>query len=124
MNDSKKLINILIKTKERFKIMSTFAIRVKKILDEKKISQKDLSNMSGVSEASLCRYLKGKEPRMDIVENVSRALGVTKEHLLGEEDGPHDDPYHDTKVVLLRNKNQLTDEQKAKLIKLLYSNEE
>lgn len=104
--------------------MSTFAIRVKKILDEKKISQKDLSNMSGVSEASLCRYLKGKEPRMDIVENVSRALGVTKEHLLGEEDGPHDDPYHDTKVVLLRNKNQLTDEQKAKLIKLLYSNEE
>ena len=50
--------------------MNTFAESVRKMMEEKKLTQKDLSRLSGVSEPSLCRYLNGAiNPRMDIVIN-------------------------------------------------------
>lgn len=101
--------------------MNTFAVKVKEILNERKITQKDLSIMSGVSPSSLSRYLNGKNPRLDVVINVSNALCVTKEYLLGKENKPLDTPFENAKTVLIRNKNLLTDEQKAKLVKILYT---
>ena len=53
--------------------MSEFTSRIKNILSEKKLSQKELSKMSGIAEASLCRYLRGdSKPRLDIKLTLQR----------------------------------------------------
>lgn len=102
--------------------MSKFAEVVKSLLEEKNITQKELSFMSGVSEPSLCRYLsKGIQPRMDVVNNVAKALGVTSDYLLGGECKVSiNEPYVETRNIVTRNRSQLTVEQKAELIKLLF----
>ncbi|MDY5983075.1 MAG: helix-turn-helix transcriptional regulator [Anaeroplasma sp.] len=102
--------------------MSKFAETVKELLKEKKLNQKELSRMSGVSEPSLCRYLsKGIEPRMDIVNNVSMALGVSSDYLLGGESREREiDPYVETRNIVTRNKAKLTVDQKAEILKILF----
>lgn len=102
--------------------MTIFALRTKSLMEEKKISQKDLSALSRVSEASLCRYLKGENmPRMDVIINVAKALGVSQNYLLGGEDKNNQEtPYVETRTVVMRNRGQLTDVEKAELIKILF----
>lgn len=106
--------------------MSYFSDRVKEVMLEKGINQKDLSFLSGVSESSLCRYLKGQVlPRMDIIINVSKGLGVSVDYLQGksiEKEGG--DPYCETRNVVFRNKNQLTSMQKAEIINMLFEKDE
>ncbi len=102
--------------------MSKFAEVVKSLLLEKKLTQKDLSKMSGVSEASLCRYIsKGVQPRMDIVNNVATALDVSPDFLLGAENVvTSKEPFVETRNIVTRNRSQLTTEQKAEILRILF----
>lgn len=105
--------------------MSIFDQKVKELMEEKKLSQKELSNLSGVSEPSLCRYLKGQMPRMDVINNVAKALGVTSDYLLGAELViKREDPYVETRNIVARNRGQLTAQQKAELISMLFDKDE
>jgi len=104
--------------------MSIFDERVKKLMTLKKLSQKELSNLSSVSEPSLCRYLKGQMPRMDVINNVAKALGVSSEYLLGGNELSQEDPYVETRNIVARNKGQLTSQQKAELISMLFDKDE
>ena len=102
--------------------MSKFAETVKELLKEGSLTQKELSKISGVSEPSLCRYLKDEiEPRMDIVDNISKALGVSSDFLLGGESRKLEvDPYIETRNIVTRNKAKLTVEEKAEILKILF----
>lgn len=102
--------------------MTEFAIRVKSLMLEKNINQKELSKMSRVSEATLCRYLKGEStPRLDIVINVSKALGVNENYLLGGENKENqENPYVETRNIIMRNRADLSDTEKMELLKLLF----
>ena len=103
--------------------MSKFTERTKSIMAEKGVSQKELAKVSGISESSISRYLSGDlEPRMDILSNISRALGTTVSYLLGEEEEPpvNPNPFNETLCVVTRNKSKLTDQEKAELIKVLF----
>ena len=102
--------------------MSEFKNRVKEIMKEKNLSQKEVSEISGVSEASLCRYLRGiTEPRIDIVQNVARALGVSESYLLGTSNKyiPADEKT-EIKRILARNRKILTPKEKSEIIAILY----
>lgn len=102
-----------------------FSGRVKQLLEAKKLTQKDLSKISGVSEPSLCRYLKGDVlPRMDIVQNIAEALGVSPAYLLGDgENHDTNDGTREIKKLVARNRNLLTQKDKAEIIALLYGEE-
>ena len=101
--------------------MNTFAESVRKMMEEKKLTQKDLSRLSGVSEPSLCRYLNGAiNPRMDIVINVAKALGTTPNYLLGKEEDKKTDDFESVKVLVARNRKIFSEEQKAEIIKMLF----
>jgi transcriptional regulator with XRE-family HTH domain len=102
--------------------MTEFAKKVKTLMSEKNINQKELSKMSGVSEATLCRYLKGDStPRLDIVINVSKALGVNETYLLGGENNQNQgNPYVETRNIIMRNRSDLSDTEKLELLKLLF----
>lgn len=102
--------------------MSTFTKRVKSILDEKKITQKQLSQLSGIAEASICRYLRGdSEPRLDIVANIAKALDVSEAYLIGETDERKVNDYKlEIRDIVARNRNIMTDQDKMDIINMLY----
>lgn len=102
--------------------MSEFQKRVKELMERDSISQKELSNLSGISESSVSRYLSGDmKPRMDILANIAKAFGVTTSYLLGEDNTTKvADAYQETLCVVTRNKAKLDDKQKAELIKILF----
>lgn len=102
--------------------MSTFTKRVKSVLNEKKITQKQLSRLSGIAEASICRYIRGdSEPRLDIVANIARALNVSEAYLIGETDEKKVDNYKlEIRDIVARNRNIMTDQDKMDIINMLY----
>ena len=67
--------------------MTTFQSRLKSILDEKKMLQKDLARLCNTSAMSISRYINGtREPTMFALASMSRALGVSADYLLGNSD--------------------------------------
>ena len=66
--------------------VSTFAERLRTLLDEKKLSQADLSRKCGLSRATLSRYLQGQfEAKQDSIYRIARATGVSEAWLMGAE---------------------------------------
>lgn len=106
--------------------MSEFNNRVKTLMVKKGLSQKELSKLSGVSEPSLCRYLRGDiEPRLDVVQNVARALGVSGTYLLGLSDEYiPEDAKAEIKRIVARNRNILTKQDKSDIIAILYGEDD
>lgn len=102
--------------------MSEFGDRVKALIEEKELSQKELSNMCRISEPSLCRYIRGDiEPRIDIVRNIAKALGVSETYLLGLSDSyVPEDTKAEIKRIVARNRNILTKQDKSDIIAILY----
>lgn len=95
--------------------------KVKKLMIEKNISQKKLSELSGITESSVCRYLKGdRTPRIDIVVNFAKALDVEVDYLLEEEPL---NPYESVKRAIARHGSDLTIEEQEELANLLLGKE-
>ena len=54
-----------------------FKEKVKELMNQQNITQKELAELSGITEASVSRYLSGERtPRIDIVINFAKALKV------------------------------------------------
>ena len=70
--------------------MTDFAKILKQLLDERGISQKWLADAAETKEATISRYITGvnKSPNVDILINISRALNVSTDYLLGITDIP------------------------------------
>lgn len=102
--------------------MKEFKNRVKSLMERDDISQKELAKLSGISEASVSRYLSGDlRPRMDILANIAKVFNVSTSYLVGEEDDlVESDAYEETLCVVTRNKSKLDDAQKAEIIKVLF----
>jgi transcriptional regulator with XRE-family HTH domain len=82
-----------------------------------------LSQLSGITEASVSRYLKGeRKARIDIIVNFAKALNVTTEYLLNEDEEIGIKPYAEIATAIARNGNSLTAEEKNKLIALILGN--
>ena len=65
----------------------TWQEKVKELMKNQGINQKKLSQLSGITEASISRYLKGERTaRLDIIINFAKALNVTTEYLLNDDD--------------------------------------
>lgn len=63
---------------------STFGHRLEKLMREKGITRKALKDDAGISLQSISNYLKGKrKPDCEMVAEISRALGVSADYLLG-----------------------------------------
>lgn len=98
-----------------------FNERVRKYMDKNGYSQKQLSKLSGITEASMSKYLSGERtPRIDVVVSLAKALGISVDELIGDDEklaGEFD--FDKLKGVLARGKRDLTEEQKLQLIKIL-----
>jgi transcriptional regulator with XRE-family HTH domain len=94
---------------------------IKKELENKQMSQKQLCQMTGISESAMSKYLSGtKEPRSDILSKIARALDVSIYQLLGiqEKEGT---TFDICKTALLaRSGSELSNEEKKELIDLIF----
>lgn len=78
--------------------------------------------MSGIAEASLCKYLRGdSEPRLDIIANLAKALDVSEAYLIGESNEIKEENYKlKIRDLVARNRNIMTDQDKMDIINMLY----
>lgn len=101
-----------------------FIERTKQLMEEKNISQKTLSERSGITEASVSRYLAGKRtPRYDVVINFAKALEVKPGDLLPENDTLNMTPYEELTQIFARKGKNLTDEERKELVDLILGKE-
>lgn len=101
----------------------TWQEKVKELMKNQGINQKKLSQLSGITEASISRYLKGERTaRLDIIINFAKALNVTTEYLLNDDEETDLKPYQEIATAIARNGNSLTAEEKNQLIALILGN--
>ena len=97
--------------------------KVKRMLADRNMNQKELSEKSGITRASISRYLKGnRRPRIDVVINVAKALGVEPEELL-DEDEKVISPMEAIKLSFARNGGNLTEDEKKELVDMIMGKE-
>ena len=61
--------------------------RIKDLMKEKGINQKELAQRSNITECAMSRYLNGnREPRIEAIFRISRALNVSVDYLLQDWD--------------------------------------
>ncbi len=101
--------------------MSIIGTNIRKELERKGLSQKELCNMTGISESAMSKYLtKEGALRSDILTKIARALGVNIYMLMGiqEREGT---TFDICKTALLaRSGTNLTTEEKKELIDLIF----
>ena len=94
--------------------------KVSELMTTKKITQKDLSWLSGITETSISRYLNGSQrPRIDVLLNFAKALDVNVEYLLEEERSTQESSFTTIATAIARNGSNLTIEEQNKLIALI-----
>ena len=93
--------------------------KVLKLMEQKGITQKELSKRSGIAESSISRYLHSeKMPRMDVVINFAKALEVETEYLLDEKE-KSESAYTTIATAVARKGSELTSEERNRLIALI-----
>ena len=98
--------------------MKNIRERIKTLLKEKKMIQKQLAELSGVTESALSHYIKGDRIPSGVASvNVAYALSTTVNYILGKEDILD---FSNVKRILEQNKSKMTNEEKAELIDLLF----
>ena len=93
--------------------------RVKALMKEQRMTQRELARRSGLTEASVCKYLSGsRTPQAEAVVLLAKALGTTSDYLLGikRDEGSI---YHDLEKQIHENKENLSPEKRMGLIILL-----
>lgn len=98
--------------------MKSTGERIKTLLKEEKMTQKQLAELSGVTESALSHYIKGDRIPSGVVSaNIAYALRTTVNYyILGKEDILD---FSNVKRILEQNKSKMTNEEKAELIELL-----
>lgn len=99
-----------------------FKDKVKELMTLQNMTQKELSRRSGITEASISRYLNGERtPRIDIIINFAKVFKVDVNLLINddEEIKKNEKSYVECKTVLARNAKDLTPEEKNILISII-----
>lgn len=95
--------------------------RIKEMLIEKNISQKQLSEMTGITESAISHYIKGdRVPRGTNLVKIAKVLGTTTDDLLsGDKEMNKENDLVFAKSLIARNASQMTKEEKMEFISLL-----
>lgn len=107
--------------------MSTteFADRLRKLMNESHIMQKELAQRARITEAALSRYLNdGRIPRIDVVANLATVLNTTTDYLLGRTERAEEDrDFFGIKRLVARSAKSMSQDEKLELINILFGKE-
>lgn len=97
--------------------------RIKILMNEKHMTQKELAKSAGITEASLSKYMNGtRTPRIDVIVSISRVLGVTTDELIGNPTQDGQMGIVQMKAVLARGMDSISEKDKKELIRFLLEN--
>lgn len=98
--------------------------RILRLLQERKMTQKDFAQHLNLTEATVSRYLNGeREPKPDMLANIATLLRTTSDFLLGLQKDDGEEQHFDfsqTTRVLARNAASMTKEEKMAIIEALF----
>ena len=98
-------------------IETTFSRRVKELMKENRYSQKKLCEICGITEAAFSRYMTTERlPRTDVLANIANTLHTTSDYLLGNDNTYG---YDQLEILLASSKDNLSLNQKKKLVEIL-----
>lgn len=115
------LIENLKKIKEGTGMARTMTYRIKELLTVKGISQKQLSEMTGITESAISHYIKGdRVPRGTNLVKIAKALGTTADDLLsGDKEMNKENDLVFAKALIARNASKMTLEERKEFVELL-----
>lgn len=95
--------------------------RIKELLDQRGITQKELSKKTGITESAISHYVKGdRVPRGANLVKIAKALGTTADDLLsGDREMDKDRDLFFAKSLIARNATDMTMDEKMEFVKLL-----
>ena len=107
---------------ERVLIMKSLGVRITELLNKRGMTQKELADLAGVTEATISRYVSGdRMPKSQILSNMATALKTTSDYLLGnEEEGDLESDFTQIERLIARNANKMTHKQRKELIDMLF----
>ena len=94
-------------------------MRIAEALQNSGMSQKDLAQRIGTTEAAISRYVTGD--RAPMLANIATALHTTSDFLLGIENDEFDHPR--IRRMIARNAATMTEKEKRELINALFGEE-
>ena len=100
--------------------MTSIGDRIKDLLNQKNMSQKELAEKVGCTEAAVSLYIKGSRiPRSSVLIKIAEALDTTVEFLTkGIPTDVNKELGYATKLIA-RNVRQMTSSQKREIINIL-----
>lgn len=97
-------------------------LRISNALKKQGMTQKELAERIGITEAVISRYISGdREPKPDTLANIATALHTTSDFLLGIECEEFDHPR--IRRLIARNASAMTEQEKRELINALFGEE-
>lgn len=101
----------------------TFVKRLRELIEREGISQRELAEDIGITEAALSRYMNGNRiPNGENLYNLATALRTTTDYLLGRDDEENFNKqisYEDMEGILARHAKNYTRAQRDELIRVI-----
>lgn len=93
--------------------------KIQDLMKKSNLNQKELAEKINITEAAMSKYIKNERtPRVDVLLNLSKELGVDIEYFLGEKVSD----FAGLKSMVARQAKKLTVKEKMELMELLTSN--
>ena len=95
--------------------------QIAKLLSEQNMTQKELAQLTGMTESTISHYMKGdRVPRGVNLVKIAKALGTTTDYLLEiEENANEGDSFEIVKTLIARNASNFTEAEKIELVGIL-----
>lgn len=102
--------------------MERIGERLTELLREQNMTQKQLAELIGVTEATVSRYMSGERtPKSGILANMATALRTTSDYLLGTEpEGDLENDFPTIRRLIARNAGSMSQSQKIELMNVLF----
>ena len=102
-----------------------FSIRLEELLKTRGITQKELAQKSGVTEAAICHYIKGdRTPRSSVLTRIALALNTKSDYLMEGIPQNYINEIGYAKRLIARNVDQMTNKEKKEILSILFNDEE
>lgn len=99
---------------------NTFGQRLEQLLNERRMTQKDLAQKAGVTEAAMSHYIKGDRiPRSSVLARIANALNTSSEFLMEGIPQNHLAEIGLAKRLIARNVSQMSPSQKREIVSIL-----
>lgn len=93
---------------------------ISKLLLQQKMTQKELAQVSGITESAISHYVKGdRVPRGVNLMKIARALGTTVDYILGDDENNEESDLEVVKTLIARNAPKMTKAEKMELVSIL-----